>query len=227
MKLSNSRQLKIGLAVYDYQNVAGERETSTDVRALPDYAARYEYGAGFRQRGNTLFAVNALTDNSPTSVYGLASDFQVLNLTAMLDLPTFAGLPLTITADAVTNLAFSRDAIANRTGFTLSDGRESGYLAKIALGPNVVRRKGEWNTSLAYRYLGSDATLDAFTSSDFGLGGTNNQGFIVGGNYAIFDNTVLSARWMSSNQIDSYAPGSNPVTKLSVDTLQFDLAVHF
>ena len=227
MKLSNSRQLKIGLAVYDYQNVAGERETSTDVRELPDYAARYEYGAGFRQRGNTLFAVNALTDNSPASVYGLASDFQVLNLTAVLDLPTFASLPMTITADAMTNLAFSRDAIANRTGFTLSDGRESGYLAKIALGPNVVRRKGEWNTSLAYRYLGSDATLDAFTSSDFGLGGTNNQGFIVGGNYAIFDNTVLSARWMSSNQIDSYAPGSNPVTKLSVDTLQFDLAVHF
>jgi hypothetical protein len=32
---------------------------------------------------------------------------------------------------------------------------------------------------------------------------------------------------MSANQIDSYAPGSNPVTKLSVDTLQVDLAVRF
>jgi hypothetical protein len=59
------------------------------------------------------------------------------------------------------------------------------------------------------------------------LGGTNNQGFILGGNYGWFDNTVLSARWMSANQIDSYAPGSSPVTKLSVDTLQVDLAVRF
>lgn len=226
MKWGNSGQLKVGLAVYDYQNVAGEKETSANRATLSDYAARYEYGAGFRQRGNTLFDVNEPFD-SGTPVYGLASDFQVLNLTAVLDLPTLAGLPLTITADAVTNLAFNRDAIAKRTGFTLTDGRESGYLAKIALGQHTVRRKGEWNASLAYRYLGSDATLDAFTNSDFGLGGTNNQGFIVGGNYAIFNNTVLSARWMSSNQIDSYAPGSSPVTKLSVDTLQFDLAVRF
>jgi len=49
----------------------------------------------------------------------------------------------------------------------------------------------------------------------------------LGVNYGWFDNTVLSARWLSSNQIDSYAPGSDPVTKLSVDTLQFDLAVRF
>jgi hypothetical protein len=32
---------------------------------------------------------------------------------------------------------------------------------------------------------------------------------------------------MSANQIESYAPGSSPVTKLSVDTLQVDLAVRF
>jgi hypothetical protein len=226
VKLGNAGQLKFGMALYDYQNVAGEAETPNDYYSRPDYAARYEYGAGFRQRGNTLFAVNAPGDTG-TRVYGLASDFRVLNLTAMLDLPTLAGLPLTITADAVTNLAFNRDTIAKRTGVKLTDGKESGYLAKIALGHHIVKRKGDWNASLAYRYLGSDATLDAFTNSDFGLGGTNNQGFIVGGNYAIFDNTVLSARWMSSNQIDSYAPGSSPVTKLSVDTLQFDLAVRF
>jgi hypothetical protein len=229
MKLGNSGQLKLGLALYDYQNVAGEREAPSDAYSRPDYATRYEYATGFRQRGNTLFNVKAPGD--PTSftapVYGLASDFRVLNLTAVLDLPTMAGLPLTITGDAVTNTAFSRAAIAGRTGLTLTDGKEMGYLAKIALGDPTVRRKGEWNASLAYRYLGSDATLDAFTNSDFGLGGTNNQGFILGGNYGWYDNTVLSVRWMSANQIDSYAPGSNPVTKLSVDTLQVDLAVRF
>jgi len=230
MKLGNAGQLKFGMALYDYQNVAGESETLNDYNTRSDYATRYEYGVGFRQRGNTLFAVNApggAGGDNGARVYGLASDFRVLNLTAVLDLPTLAGLPLTITADALTNVAFNRQAMSNRSGVTLTDGKDSGYLAKIALGHHTVKRKGDWNASLAYRHLGSDATLDAFTNSDFGLGGTNNQGFIVGGNYAIFDNTVLSARWMSSNQIDSYAPGSNPPTKLSVDTLQFDLAVRF
>lgn len=230
MKMGNRGQLKFGLALYDYQNVAGEKESINDYSTRPDYASRYEYGAGFRQRGNTLFAVNAPAgtggDNG-ARVYGLASDFRVLNLTAVLDLPTLAGWPLTVTADAVTNISFDKTSIANRTGLSLTDGKEMGYLAKIALGDHAVRRKGEWNASLAYRYLGSDATLDAFTNSDFGLGGTNNQGFILGGNYGLYDNTVLSARWMSANQIDSYAPGSNPVTKFSVDTLQVDLAVRF
>jgi hypothetical protein len=229
MKLGNSGTLKMGLALYDYQNVAGKLESSSDADSRPDYATRYEYAAGFRQRGNTLFSVKAAGDPTAFSnpVYGLASEFTVLNLTAVLDLPTVAGLPLTITADALANTAFSRSAIASRTGVALTDGNEMGYLARIALGDHVVRRKGEWNASLTYRYLGSDATLDAFTNSDFGLGGTNNQGFILGVNYGWFDNTVLSARWLSSNQIDSYAPGSDPVTKLSVDTLQFDLAVRF
>jgi hypothetical protein len=234
MKLGNSGTLKMGLALYDYQNVAGELESPSDADARPDYATRYEYAAGFRQRGNTLFSVRAAGDAAAipglstfNPVYGLASEFTVLNLTAVLDLPTVVGLPLTITADALTNTAFSRSAIASRTRVALTDGKEMGYLARVALGDHVVRRKGEWNASLTYRYLGSDATLDAFTNSDFGLGGTNNQGFILGVNYGWFDNTVLSARWMSSNQIDSYAPGSDPLTKLSVDTLQFDLAVRF
>ena len=124
-------------------------------------------------------------------------------------------------------MGFNRDTIANRTGYALTDGKESGYLAKLAIGQHAVKRKGDWNASVAYRYLGSDATLDAFTNSDFGLGGTNNKGFILGGNYALFDNTVLSARWMSANQIDSYAPSLPTPTKLSVDTLQVDLAVRF
>ena len=226
MKLGSTK-LKFGLALYDFQNLAAQRESAGAFASQQvDYAVRYEYGTGFRQRGNTLFAVNAPGDTG-ARVYGLASDFRVLNMTAALDLATVNGVPLTFTADAVTNLAFNRATIKSRVGVPLSDGMESGYMAKIALGDHLVRRKGDWNASLAYRYLGSDATLDAFTNSDFGLGGTNNQGFILGGSYGWYDNTVVSARWMSANQIDSYAPGSNPATKLSVDTLQFDLAVRF
>ena len=47
----------------------------------------------------------------------------------------------------------------------------------------------------------ADAVLDAFTDSDFHLGGTNNKGFILGAQYGLGKNTWLSARWLSSNEI--------------------------
>ena len=94
-----------------------------------------------------------------------------------------------------------------------------------------MARSGDWNVSLTYRWLGSDAVLDAFTNSDFGLGGTNNKGFILGGNYGIDKNTWFSARWMASDLIDSMAPrvtGSTVApSKLSVDLLQIDLNTKF
>jgi hypothetical protein len=61
--------------------------------------------------------------------------------------------------------------------------------------------KNDWQVSVAYRYLEADAVLDAFTDSDFHLGGTNNKGFILGAQYGLSKNTWLSARWLSSNEI--------------------------
>jgi hypothetical protein len=94
----------------------------------------------------------------------------------------------------------------------------------------LVAKAGDWNAYLGYRYLGSDAVLDAFTSSDFGLGGTNNKGYIVGANIGVARNTWLNARWMSSDQIDSATP-AQPSTaaksKFSVDLLQIDLNTRF
>jgi hypothetical protein len=71
--------------------------------------------------------------------------------------------------------------------------------------------------------------LDAFTSSDFGLGGTNNKGYIVGANVGVARNTWLNARWMSSDQIDSATPAqpSAAKSKFSVDLLQIDLNTRF
>jgi hypothetical protein len=78
--------------------------------------------------------------------------------------------------------------------------------------------------------LGSDAVVDAFTNSDFGLGGTNNRGFILSGNYGLAKNTWLSARWMSADALESLVPavtGNAPSTKFSNDTLQLELNTRF
>jgi hypothetical protein len=226
VKLPGSgNQLKLGLALYDYHGIEGHKEDATAQNTAPAYGTRYEYPSGFRQRGNTLFRVNAAGDTG-SSFFGLASSFRELNLTAVLDMPNLLSKPVRVTADYVKNLGFNRSEIQDRTGVAVSDGSDTGYLAKVQMGPTALKR-GDWNAALAYRYLGSDAVLDAFTNSDFGLGGTNNKGLILGMNYGLYDNTVLSARWLSSNAIDSYAPGSATATKLSVDTIQFDLTTRY
>ena len=223
LKLANQDEWKVGLALYTYQGMAGARETDDVRTSQADYAIRYEYGNGFRQRGNTLFRVNAPSDTA--SVYGLASEFKVLNLTTALSLNHLTGQPITVTGDFVKNLAFDAQKIAARTGSALGDGKDTGLMVRAAFGPAQVHHKGQWNASMAYRYLGSDAVLDAFTNSDFGLGGTNNKGWILQTSYGLYNNTWLTARWLSANQLDSFAPGA--VTKFSSDIFQLDLNARF
>ena len=221
---------KFGAAVYNYKSVEGRLED--DARFVPttasDYGTRYEYPNGLRQRGNTLFVTNALADPlAGTTYWGLASEFRELNLTGSLNIAKFDPVHVVLTGDYVKNLAFDRAKIAKRTGATFTDGKNYGYLGRVTVGYPAITRQGEWNTSLAYRWLGSDAVLDAYTNSDFGMGGTNNKGFILGGGYGIARNTWVSLRWMSSQLIDSMAPGSATPTKLSVDTFHIDLNAKF
>ena len=240
-KFGTENRAKFGLGIYQYRGIQGVQESDDvynngDTPTRTDYATRYEYPAGFRQRGNTLFVVNSPADrinlSSPIPLYwGLASGFRELNLTGSLDLARFDPVHIILTGDYVKNLSFNRGDIAKRTGSSIVDGKDVGYMARLQVGyPETVKR-GDWNVSLAYRYLGSDAVLDAFTNSDFGLGGTNNKGFILGANYGLDKNTWVSARWLSSNLIDSTAPqlsgDPQPSTKLSVDVFQVDLNARF
>ena len=70
-----------------------------------------------------------------------------------------------------------------------------------------------------YRYLQRDAVLDAFTDSDFHLGGTDTQGYRITGLYGLTKNLWMRARWMSATEIDG--------PPLSIDVLQVDLNAKF
>lgn len=234
-RLAQTTDLKVGAALYDYHGIEGKQETA-DRYGLPsasDYGTRYEYPFGMRQKGNTLFAVNApfSIDTTKPTYWGLASGFRELNLTASLDIARFDPVHIVLTADYVKNLAFDRKKIAERTGSTIVDGKDYGYQAKLMVGHTHMERWGDWNVSLAYRWLGSDAVLDAFTNSDFGMGGTNNKGFILGGSFAVDKNAWISARWMSSQSIESFAPTIEGTTassaKFKVDLLQVDFNAKF
>lgn len=222
-------RLKLAAAIYDFRGIEGVAETQNTYANNVDYVVRSEYAAGYRQRGNTLFRVNAPIDISNNN-WGLASRFRELNLNATLDVAQFDPVRVILTGDLVKNIGFKRDEIMQRTGAKISDGSSLGYLGKIQVGDPVTNKTGTWNAYLAYRYLGSDAVVDAFTSSDFGLGGTNSKGTILGANYGLGANIWVSARWLSSNLIDSVVPTTAVAaqkTKFSTDLIQLDLNTRF
>jgi hypothetical protein len=130
-----------------------------------------------------------------------------------------------LTGDYVKNTAFDRSEIRRRTGLNMGDGKDYGYLYKIMVGMPKLAQRHDWNAAFTYRYLGSDAVVDAFTDSDFGLGGTNLKGYILGFNYGLDPNAHLGLRWMSAESIESFS--LNPNHRFAVNVLQADVNVRF
>ncbi|MBS3935973.1 MAG: putative porin [Sulfuritalea sp.] len=237
--IRSDTRFKFGLAWYGFRNFEGRVENDAVYDAsvsLPNSSAygQYEYGRNLRQKGNTLFVTNASAElNDPfapaykTAYWGLASRFRPLNLTASLAFARFDPVHVILTADWVKNTAFDRNEIAARTAgrVNLADGKNHGYQYRLTLGRPQLRNLHDWQVALAYRYLGSDAVVDAFTDSDFGGGGTNLKGYTLGFQYAVDRNAAVGLRWLSADQIDSFAPGAG--LKFSLDVLQADVNVRF
>ncbi len=93
------------------------------------------------------------------------------------------------------------------------------WLIRATLGSPVVDEPGLWNLTASYRRIAPDALLDAFTDSDFHLGGTNAKGWTLGGSYGVLHNTSIGARWLSAQEV------SGPPFR--VDVLQIDLNTRF
>lgn len=204
--------LKLGLAYYDYSNVTGE------TIPLGGLAAFNTSSPQFRQKGNSLFDINILNNTGTDPVYALASDFKELNLTAALDLANFDPLHVVLSGDYVRNLGFDADEVEARTGVSI-DPQIEGYQARVTVGYPEIIKPNYWQVFLAYKYLERDAVLDAFTDSDFRLGGTNSRGYILGGSYGIAKNTWATLRWLSADEIDG--------PPLAIDVLQVDLNARF
>lgn len=230
--ISANTRLKFGLAWYGFKDFEGQVENDSALDALtfePAAASygQYEYSSKLRQKGNTLFRTNASQDRGKVSYWGLASKFRPINLTASLDLAQFDPVHVILTGDWVKNTAFDRAEIASRTAgrLNLTDGKDNGYQYKLTVGMPKLKDARDWQVSAAYRYLGSDAVVDAFTDSDFGGGGTNLKGYTLGLQYAVDRNAVVGLRWLSADQIESFT--GNPNHKFSLDVLQADVNVRF
>jgi hypothetical protein len=206
-------QLKLAVAYYDYDNIVGKSDTTTGA-ALTGYTAPQ-----YLQKGNTLFYLDP--DNS---LLGLASDFQEINVTGSFDVGFFDPVHIILSGDFVKNIGYDKDEVAARIfghdTYKLGDVEEDeGYMVGLSVGYPKIQDRGQWLAFLKYKYLEADAVLDAYTDSDFHLGGTNAKGWVLGGSLGLSENVWLDLRWLSSDEIKG--------PQFSVDTLQVDLNVKY
>ncbi len=230
--------LKLAAAYYDFDNVRGRLSSACTILSAADVCDTDATRPSFAQKGNTyrpLRLITATADNdfgksALYQYYGLATSFRELAVTGRMDLANFEPVHLLFEGEAIKNLAFNKsdvDAVAvnNRGAVTATntngpfEGGDLGYLGRFTVGYPKLESRGEWNLSVAYKYLESDAVLDGLADSDFGLGGTNLKGFIVGGGLALSSQVSAGLRWMSADSI------AGP--KYTVDVVQFDIATRF
>ena len=220
-KPAANHRAKLGLAYYNYRYISGQRNPLGG--RLLDFTAPQ-----FVQKGNSMF--NIRNDGGASSLFALASEFKELNLTASWDMAVFDPVHVVLTGDFVKNVGYDQEEILRRTGFNIEP-KTSGYQVKLAVGAPAMKRRADWQFIMAYKYLERDAVLDAFTDSDFHLGGTDAQGWILGGSYGLGANTWLSLRWLSANEIDGpFIEGTpDPLTTLplAIDVLQIDINAKF
>lgn len=212
----------LAAAYYYYQHIQGQRNPNTDAdgEGPNDYTA-----PDYQQTGNTVFNINSDIKGA-SDLPALASDFKEINLTGKIDVTTFDPIHIILLADYVQNIGFDSkevNALAGDPAQGIYVPKENiGYMLGLTVGHPKMEKLWDWQTSLSYKYLEADAVLDAFTDSDFHLGGTNAKGWILGGQLGLGKNLWLRARWLSSDIISTTTA---PPT--AVDTLQLDINARY
>jgi Putative porin len=236
-KITDELTAKFGVAYYDFNNISGKLSNPFTPLTSSDAGNTDSTRPGFAQRGNTYMA---LRDILPTAAndfgnkyqyqyYGLASEFRNLTLTGRLDYDHYDPVRVSLVGEITKNIAFDQSAInkkaVNNRGPNAGtkpgafEGGDTAWNLAFQVGKPALERFGDWQVGFGYRYVESDAVVDGFTDSDFGGGGTNLQGYILGGSMALSPSVRLGLKWMSSDEIIG--------SPLSTDTLQFDINAKF
>ncbi len=230
-------EVTAGVGYFDFTNVKGRRSSPCDI-TLQTNCDTDALRPAFAQKGNTYMPLRDVMPPAgvtsglynQATYFGLASDYRPVTATARLDFSQFNPVHVIVDGDFIWNSAFSRNATLalgpiNNWGPSVNgapaffQGGNMGWLSRVTVGHTKLTQFGDWNVHAGYKYLESDATIDAFADSDFGLGGTNLKGYFVGGNFALSHNVWASARWMSATAIAG-AP-------YAVDLVQIDLNAKF
>ncbi len=213
---------KTGAAVYWFHNIEGQLSTPYTPLTVNDASDTDNSRPSFAQKGNSYMAIRDIVPDASNDYgainqwqyYGLATKFTELALTSELTYDGFEPVRVSLVGEYVQNLAYNEtdiDAIAvNNRGpsdttelmdIGTYEGSPYGWYVDLRVGTPALKKRGDWLLSAGYRWIGSDSVVDGFNDSDFGGGGTNMQGFTVGGFYSLSENVYLGARWMGSDSL--------------------------
>jgi len=114
-----------------------------------------------------------------------------------------------------------------------TNSQDTGYLGGFKFGHKKVKKFGQWQANLNYRYLERNAWPDFLPDGDFFGGSTNSKGYEVEFTFGLTDRVSAKLDWYSTKKIDKEDPAlgvidQNIVLGLdSQDLLQLDLVVKF
>lgn len=211
VNLEPAEGLKVSLSgsYYDFEGIQSQKN-APDGSRLKDYTA-----PRFLDKGNSVF--NMRTDGL-TTLAGLASDFNLLIGNARVS-KEVGPMVFSLTGEVVKNLAVDPAKIALLRGEPGVKPGDLGWQVRFDAGYPRIERFGQWQLAVAYKRIETDAVLDIFTDSDFGLGGTDVKGYLIEGAFGIYDNTWIGINWLSSDAINR--------PPFSVDVLQLNLTTQF
>jgi hypothetical protein len=227
---------------YDFEQIQGDVSDAIDAQdANGDVTGSTDDSRpSFAQNGNTYIALRNYTGAAASGAYqqqyfGLASKFQVVEVYAQLDYSHFDPFHLSATGEFIDNVGFNRNDIINggpasdpgpQNNTNTSDpnsfyGGNIGYMVHLDAGKVALEELWDWNVRLSYRYVQTDATVDAFTDSDFGapLYGTNLKGYALTGNLALSKRVWLGLTFMAADNV------AGPT--FHSDVVQFDVNAKF
>ncbi|ODT80842.1 MAG: outer membrane receptor for ferric coprogen and ferric-rhodotorulic acid [Nitrosomonadales bacterium SCN 54-20] len=204
-------KIRLGAAYYDFENIAGVRNPSFGDTLFNQTAPL------FRQKGNSLFNID--NDGDPTTnLWALASDYKIANATLVADYSRFKPIHVIGTLDYARNVGYDQDRILARTGQNIKP-EINAYQARLTVGYPVISERHQWQVLGFYRRSERDSMLDAFTDSNYLLGGTNHKGYTIQGFYGVAHNTWVGLRYMSYDNISGLP--------LSIDSVNLDLNARF
>jgi len=220
--ITDNFSFKGAVAYYDFENIQGKVSDAFTPQFSTDSGNTDDSRPSFAQNGNTYIALRNITPNATNNFgtinqwqyFGLATPFHEMAITGQLDYRGFEPIDVSLIGEFVKNMAFSTSAIENNGPplvpgpvNNLSNGTFAGggigYNIGLNVGHPAMEKLGDWNLSLTYRYLESDAVVDGFNDADFGgnLTGTNLQGYMIVGSLALTPRIWTSVRWMSADSI--------------------------
>jgi len=246
-KIHKEWSIKLAGAYYHFDNVEGRLSSPFTPLTAQDAGDTDNTRPSFAQKGNTYFPIRDIVPTDANNFgkarqfqyFGLATPFENFAATGRLDFNHFDPVHISLIGEFVHNLAFDhgeieRRAVNNRgpdipppdsappnSPSTPGDyeGGDTAWIVGLRVGHAALEKRWDWNAGVAYRYVESDAVIDGFNDSDFGLGGTNLKGFTISASVAIASHVSLSLRWLSADSI------AGPTYKN--DIIQFDVNAKF